>query len=293
MGIAFERVVMVMMENSTRDNVLNNGYMSNLRKQGVFLSNSHGVTHPSQPNYIVSISGDTFGFINDDNGWATRIQDDDPNQPPITTIVDLLEAQGLSWKSYAEDLLDSDRIACPAKPPYPEIPDDHFPFARKHVPFLCFPSVASNPDRMAKVVNASEFETDLAAGNLPTYSWYTPNLINCGHSLSSTKNRNHPLTEDAPKNVDNVASFLQGFLGSDPIAKFPAETLIVITWDEAYPYSADYGVYTLLISDMLEAGTTNSEPSNHYTMLRSMEVNFGLGCLNRNDASAQPMWFLR
>jgi hypothetical protein len=49
----------------------------------------------------------------------------------------------------------------------------------------------------------------------------------------------------------------------------------------------------LLIGDMLQAGTTRHEPYNHFSLLRSVEVNFGLGTLGRNDAAASPYWFLR
>ena len=90
-----------------------------------------------------------------------------------------------------------------------------------------------------------------------------------------------------------MANFLQSFLSDDPVSKFPPETLIVITFDEAYPYPFDYGIYTLLIGDFLEAGTINSDPVNHYSLLRSIEDNFGLGSLKRHDAMARPYWFLR
>ena len=69
--------------------------------------------------------------------------------------------------------------------------------------------------------------------------------------------------------------------------------VIVLTFDEAYPYAFDYSIYTLLIGDFLEAGTTHSEPVNHYNLLRSVEENFGLGTLKRKDAIARPYWFLR
>src|SRR5262245_57560355 len=39
MGAAFERIVIVMLENSTRENVLANPYMRSLREKGVFLAN--------------------------------------------------------------------------------------------------------------------------------------------------------------------------------------------------------------------------------------------------------------
>ena len=179
-----------------------------------------------------------------------------------------------------------------------KVPDDHdlFPFARKHVPFLSFPSVVGNPDRLAKVVHADEFEKDLEEGKLPHFCYYVPDLINDGHSMSHTQDRivgdDVDLGPDTP-NVDQIARFLSEFLGPDPVNKFPPETLVVLTFDEAYPYAFDYGIYTLLIGDFLEAGTINSEPVNHYNLLRSIEDNFGLGTLKRKDAIARPYWFLR
>lgn len=70
-------------------------------------------------------------------------------------------------------------------------------------------------------------------------------------------------------------------------------TLIYITFDEAYPYSDPYAIYSLLIGDMLPAGTQRFEPYNHYSQLASVEINFGLGSLRRNDAAARPWWFLK
>jgi len=73
MGIAFDHIVIVMLENSTRANVLANPYMNRLRRKGVFLSHGYGVTHSSQPNYIVSVAGDTFGLYNDTPGYVQWI----------------------------------------------------------------------------------------------------------------------------------------------------------------------------------------------------------------------------
>jgi len=242
-----------------------------------------------------------------------------PIQPgySLPNVTDLLEAHNLSWKAYAEDLTDDYKAQLPehlqksveavmynhkhkhdegfqpkTKPNWPE---EKFPFTRRHVPFLSFPSIVSNPKRLAKVVNANEFEEDLKNGTLPHYSFYTPNLINDGHSLPDGSFVEKKFYKDLggdTAQIDQVAAFLKGFLGDDPIAKFPPETLIVITFDEAYPYQYDYGVYTLLIADFLEAGTINSEPVNHYNLLASVEDNFGIGNMKRNDAIARPYWFL-
>ena len=327
MGNVFERVVIVFLENTMRSSALANPYLNELRKKGVFMTNAQGVTHPSQPNYIATIAGDTMG-IADDNAhymdWYWVKPDSEQGKEDAgtvsyryheegyspVTLVDLLEVNNLSWKCYAEDLppdaeykdkLQYDLSKSPAENLVNVPPDKGlFPYARKHVPFLSFPSIVSNPKRLARVVNANEFETDLycetVPHQLPHFSFYVPNLLNDGHNVTEELYRpaanNIDLGPDTA-NLDNMENFLKFFLGDDPVAKFPPETLIVISFDEAYPYPFDYGIYTLLIGDFLEPGTINTDPVNHYSLLRSIEDNFGLGSLKRHDAMARPYWFLR
>lgn len=311
----FERVITVMLENTMRSSALANPYINSLRKKGVFLTNSQGVTHPSQPNYMCMVAGDTMRIADDDNHYVLGWQKGIPIQEgyALPNITDLLEAQNLNWKCYAEDLTEDYKAQLPAnleayikytntQKHHSDVgftgwPEEVFPFTRRHVPFLSFPSIVGNPDRLAKVVNAQDnFEEDVKNGNLPHYSFYVPNLLNDGHSLGEHEYVDQAYYKDLGKNnpqIDQIATFLQGFLGEDPIEKFPPETLIVLTFDEAYPYQYDYGVFTLLIADFLEPGTINTEPVNHYNLLATIEDNFGVGNLKRNDAIARPYWFMR
>jgi hypothetical protein len=59
-----------------------------LATKGITLTNHFGVTHPSEPNYIAAIGGDYFGMNNDNFNFI------DAN---VSTIIDLLEAKGISW----------------------------------------------------------------------------------------------------------------------------------------------------------------------------------------------------
>lgn len=65
-----------------------------IASQGIVLSNYFAITHPSQPNYVASVGGDTHG-IKDDGFF--RIDSS------VQTIVDLLEAKRISWSEYEED----------------------------------------------------------------------------------------------------------------------------------------------------------------------------------------------
>ena len=66
-----------------------------IAQKGITLTNYRAITHPSQPNYIASVGGDTHWVIWD---LFSRISDTQP------TIVDLLDAKGVSWSEYQEDL---------------------------------------------------------------------------------------------------------------------------------------------------------------------------------------------
>jgi acid phosphatase len=223
--------------------------------------------------------------VDDTPGYVRWSRPEAPGEgPPVKSIVDLLENLGFTWKAYAENLGSYDKMS---------LDGGKGLFARKHVPFLSFPTIINNPERRARIVDGSELEADLVNGTLPHYSWYTPNLINDGHNISEKEGRYDPGDSNRHVNIDNIASFLRQFLSDDPISKFPSGTLIYITFDEAYPYSDSYAIYSLLIGDMLPAGMRRFEPYNHYSQLASVEHNFGLGHLHRNDASAHPWWFLK
>ncbi|MFK7947664.1 MAG: alkaline phosphatase family protein [Saprospiraceae bacterium] len=315
MAKVFERIVIVMLENTMRTSALANSYLNELRKKGVFMTNAQGVTHPSQPNYLCLVSGDTVGIVDDENHYVNWFYGRPVQEGySLPNIADLLEAQNLSWKCYAEDLPETYKEQLPghleeavkvatynhknkATPkPYPTWPEEPFPFTRRHIPFLSFPSIVSNPKRLAKIVNADEFQKDLDNDTLPHYSLYVPNLINNGHTKSDGTFVDKAFYKDLggdTEQIDQIAAFLQKFLGDDPVGKFPPETLVVLTFDEAYPYQFDYGIYTLLLADFLQAGTINSDPINHYNLLATVEQNFGIGNMKRNDAIAQPYWFLR
>ena len=67
-----------------------------------------------------------------------------------------LEEKGYDWRVYAEGFPGNCFLGA-----------SRGKYARKHVPFLSFQNVQSNPARCAKVVEARQFDSDIAAGQLP------------------------------------------------------------------------------------------------------------------------------
>ena len=67
----YDHIVVVMMENHAFDQIFAPSsdaiYMRKLAKDGAVFSQSFGVTHPSQPNYLALFSGSTHGVCNDLN----------------------------------------------------------------------------------------------------------------------------------------------------------------------------------------------------------------------------------
>jgi hypothetical protein len=65
-------------------------------------------------------------------------------------------------------------------------------------------------------------------------------------------------------------------------------SLAVVVFDESIPCADNY-VYCALLGDMVKAETIEADHYDHYGLLRTIEENFGLGTLERNDLTAN--WF--
>ncbi|WP_431688755.1 alkaline phosphatase family protein [Hahella sp. NBU794] len=289
----FDHVLIIMFENEYRGYVQENEYMRNLAAQGIELTNSFGVMHPSQTNYITSIAGE-----------LCNVSDDDQPQPlPQKTIVDLIEASPLNlrWKAYMDSYVPDDT------PWVPENfkPRDHYPYVIKHNPFSSFQNILDNQERWKKIDNEAGFWRDLLNNDFPEYAWFTPNMWNDGHYLVGTLNDSLN-GERAPVLVDQQARWLQSFFSGlnfpGPNSKLPPKTLVMVTYDEAdfeafydkgkkYTYDGPNQIYTVLLGDMIKPGK-QAEGYNHYSLLKTIEKNFNLGDLQKNDRDANWFQFL-
>lgn len=328
----FDRVITVMFENQYRSYVIQNAFLKKLASAGADMTNYFGAFHPSQTNYLASFAGEVCGVTNDDPPMNPLMQE---------TLVDLLEAKGVSWKAYMEaypgdpwnkDWEDPDYYKKGLAPApiaqYPPKGDKNLSrYYRKHNAFASFHSVQKSEERWNKIVDDHTFWYDMEHNQLPEYSWFTPDIWNDGHYLYNTHIDTNPRTQLVPQQATwlehvffgNIAtSDIEGgsettlanfgfnldvdLLLTDPEKAYaqsniPKGTLIVVTFDEAdfdaIGYDTSYDgpnqIYTVLLGDMIKPGTVVDTPYNHYNLIRTVEENFQLGSLHKNDHGAN--WF--
>lgn len=248
---SFKKVMIVVFENTDYAAAMKQPFFAEFAKVGANLENMSALTHPSQGNYISMISGETYKIINDNKVDLKA-----------SHIGDLIDAKKLSWKVYAEDY-----------------PGNCFKgetagnYARKHIPFMSFTSVSTNPARCKNIVDASQLDGDINSESLPNYSMYIPNLKNDGHNTGVAF-------------ADKWFNKKFGPLMKD--AKFMNEMLLIVTFDEAESHKSNQ-IYTALYGDSVIAGATSKKPYTHYSILKTIEAAWDLGSLHKQDEKAEAI----
>jgi len=144
-------VIVVMEENHGYSQIIGSPqapYINSLASQGALFTNSHGITHPSQPNYLGLFSGSTQGITDDSCPHTFSAQ---------SLESELLKA-GKTFTGYSEGLPKVGSEVCTAGP-----------YARKHVPWTDF-----SKDHASDNQPFTSFPTDFS--QLPTVAWVIPNL---------------------------------------------------------------------------------------------------------------------
>jgi acid phosphatase len=235
-----------------------------LASQGILLTNYYALTHPSQPNYAASVAGDNFGL---DNDGFVRFPAN------ISTVVDLLDSQDISWGEYMEHI------------PYAGFKGFNYSdqqtyandYVRKHNPLVSFDSISQNGTRLRQTKSFVSFYDDLQAKTLPQWAFITPNMTDDGHDTNTTF----------------AASWLRSFL--TPLFTdqyFMNDTLVVVSFDENDAYAEPNRVYTLLLGGAIDKslnGTTDDTFYNHYSTISTVSMNWGLPSLGRWDCNANVL----
>jgi hypothetical protein len=156
----------------------------------------------------------------------------------VSTIANQLEARGLTWKGYMEDMgndpaRESATCGHPAIGAHDgtqraKIGDQ---YAARHDPFVYFHAIIDAPSCATHVVNLTALAPDLAsAATTPNLAFITPNLCNDGHDGGEGRH----CVDGAPGGFVSADAFLKKFVprivGSPA---FRQDGLLVITFDES------------------------------------------------------------
>src|SRR3954470_1536553 len=178
-----DHVFVILLENHNWSQIKGNAsapYINGtLLSQGAHAENYQNVRnlHPSLPNYIWLEAGSNLGVTDDATPSVHRLS-------TSQHLTGLLNAAGVSWKSYQEDISGSD---CPLS--YVNL------YAPKHNPMLYFTDINgvldyANPGCISHVRPYTELSRDLETDNVPAYSFITPNTCNDMHDSSGCATSN-------------------------------------------------------------------------------------------------------
>jgi hypothetical protein len=251
----FEHIIIIMFENKEFGTVIGNPLMPNynkLAREYTLLTQHYAVRHPSLPNYIALMGGDTFGI--DRNCHDCFI--DAPSLP------DLIEASGRTWKTYQEDM------------PEPCYLGDTDVYVQKHNPFIYFNPIRMDTARCERtIVPLTALQMDIETASLPNFIFITPNLCNDAH--------------DCP--LDVADAWLTELLGRliPALEKTGKSYLLVMMFEEGQgthsccglPLEAGGRVPVVFYSPLVKNGFEDSTPYTHYSLLKTISTAWGLPLL--------------
>lgn len=252
-GVA--RIAVVVMENKEYESLVRSRdapFVNVLIRNYALATNFYALQHPSLPNYIALLGGDTFGI-------STNCDECTVSAP---NLIDQIEAKGISWKAYIEGFpggCSSDAEAGR--------------YTKHHNPFMYFEDIRSNPVRCAKIVGLGQLTRDIRSQRLPRFVWITPDECHDMHDCT----------------VSVGDAFLSNLI--PPLLKALGPSgLLFLVWDEGdsdqgcCSVASGGHVVVIVAGGAARRGARLRTPTDHYAILRAIEDTWhlpklgGAGC---------------
>jgi hypothetical protein len=259
----FDHVVIVIEENHAENEVIgdpNMPYINSLTREGALMTNSHGVTHPSEPNYLALFSGSDFGYA------------DDACTNTVTgrSLGSQLLDKGLGFAWYSEDLPAQGSTTCTYTPPALQAAtgDAAAGYREKHNAAVFFQIAGTLPAFTNKPF------TEFPQGDfdrLPTVSFVVPDQWHDEHDGPDTA-----CDQWLQQNLDSYKRWAKEH-----------NSILIVTWDEDDSATTANLIPTIIVGAEVIQGQYNQD-INHYNVLRTIENMYDLEPL-RNAATADPI----
>jgi phospholipase C len=253
----FEHIVIIIFENREFGSVVGNSqmpYFNSLANQYTLLTQHYAIMHPSLPNYIALMGGDTFGFTTNSENQSVN----------ATSLPDLIEQSGRTWRAYEESM------------PSPCFEGSTLDYVKKHNPFAYFDTIRLDKERCDRtVVPMTELYSDLSAKTLPNFVYITPNMCNSAHDCNLNV---------ADQWLYDLMVKLENYLNTGD-----ESYLILVTFEEGQgshsccglPAEAGGRVPTILVSPQVKKGYQDDTPYTHFSILKTIAEAWGLPFLGK------------
>jgi len=263
----FDHIVIITFENKDYNSVIGNLFMPNYNwwaGKYTLLTQFYAVTHPSLPNYLAMIGGDTFNISTDCYGCFIDAE----------SLPDLIEASGRSWKTYQEGMQTPCGLGS----------QDEADYLQKHNPFVYFDPIRLDQERCKEhVVSFKQLKSDTDANTLPNFIFITPDMCHIAHDCNLYKS-------------DIWLGRLMRRL-IPALEKDGSNYLVVLTWDEGQDNASCCGlaqhaggrIPVVLISPHVKSHYRDATPYTHYSLLKTISKAWGLPYLGHAANRNQPI----
>src|SRR5258708_1645189 len=239
----FGHVAIVVEENTNYSGVSSSSmpYLSGLMSQYGLATQYYANTHPSIGNYLMLTTGQVL----------TNNESDAPGRFPVSAdnVVRELVAAGKTWKAYGESLpsvgyLGGDSTSGGGQ------------YYVRHVPIAYLTDLQNSSTQQQNLVPFTHFASDLAAGNLPNYSFITPHRCDDAHDCCLTT-APHWLQTNIDPLIKNTA--------------FQKDGLLIVVFDESGSDNTNGGgrvVCALISPAFTKLGHQSTNIYQHQSLLR-------------------------
>jgi hypothetical protein len=265
----YDHVIIVIEENHAYKELIgsaNAPYINELAKGGVLFTDSHGIGHPSQPNYLALFSGSTQGVKDDE-----CLEKITPYKTP--NLGAALLSKGLTFKGYAQTMPSAGFLGCYSQKSTLTLA---YLYARKHTPWVNWLGTGPNTIPASLSVPMTDFSKDFK--KLPTLAFVIPNMDDDMHNIGGPGDAAAIQRGDKwlKENLSKYARWAKRH-----------NSLLIVTFDED-DYDPQNGnrIPTIFYGAKLKHGEC-ATTINHYNVLHTLEAMYGLP--SADDISAAPI----
>ncbi|WP_183578944.1 alkaline phosphatase family protein [Mucilaginibacter sp. X5P1] len=261
----YKHVIVVVEENHDYNALIgspNSPYISWLSEHGALFTDSHGVTHPSQANYIALFSGGTQGVVADE-----CLEGKTFTTPNLGAA---LISKGFTFKGFAQTMPSVGFLPCYYKT---STLTGQALYGRKHCPWVNWQGKGPNnfPASLSQPMTA--FPSDY--NKLPTLAFVIPDMDYDMHNIGA------PGDAAAIQRGDkwlkaNIAKYAEWAKTHD--------SLLIVTFDEDDSRTSANQIPTIFYGAHVKTGKY-SEHITHYNVLHTIEAMFKLPADDKQSAA--------